>query len=153
MAGPMNVSPAEVSANLLVAKSFSPALSGLADWGVRINGQFDQPDRMIIVNDTTGRMDGHRDMINGRQQMHDGVQFMVRDPNEKTGAAKAKALEILLNENVQNFIVAVGTDTYQVFCYNQTSPIMNIGREVGKSKRMIWTLNYVMVVTMLPNLG
>lgn len=114
-------------------------------WPVYAAGEPPGPDSVLTVYDTTARSDGYS-MTDGEDFLHEGVQVRVRAIDHPTGYAKAKAIKRTLDEEVYDYTVAIGAYRYLIHCFSGTN-LIRLGKEAGQSKRDIFTVNAVLVVT------
>lgn len=148
-------SPAEVIAKLLVdlGAGSDPESTPLSSWPIYVDSEpdgSDIPDEVLTVYDTDGNDDGHG-MVDGFAYTHHGLQVRIRARDHSTGAAKALEIRRLLNEAVANDFVVLPNTLYYVPAV-KASPVRRLGREIGKSRRHLWTVNGLAVVIrdMLP---
>lgn len=114
-------------------------------WPIYASGEPPSPDNCLTLTDTAARSDG-ASMTDGEEYLHWGVQIRVRAGDYPTGFAKAEALRVLLNEGVYDYTVAIGSARYLIHCFSNTN-LLRMGKEAGASKRDVFTVNAMLVVT------
>ncbi len=146
MSLPLLHSPAEVIRALLVASGLTsdpPAPpTAPSAWPCYATNEPSTPDDCVTVYDTAGRMDG-RDMVDGQQNIHRGVQVRVRSTDHPTGYQKAEAVAVWLDEGVNQAVVTISSNSYLVFCVNRTGDVLVLGKNVPGTKRSLFTINLV----------
>ena len=140
-------SQADITRYLLIAGGLGVLPDGTTDWGISAEGELDAPDKAITVYNTTGIPDG-RIMVTGEMVIHLGLQVRIRDNDPRSGYSKANDIRTAM-ENVRYLGVAVSTgggvpdSNYTVYCYSNISDVIDLGRNVPHTKRVLFTINAV----------
>ena len=119
--------------------------SDAEDWPVYIAEEPDTPDSVITVYDTEGHKYGHH-LVDGEIVEHPGVMIRVRAPNYNEGIAKARAIAVALDEDVELTTVTAddaegtGSETYLVYAATLRSGPLSLGKE-PKTQRNLFTVN------------
>lgn len=142
MATPLEHSPADITAQLLVDLGLGTDPNDNGDWPVYVNSEPSTPDNCLTVYDTTDRDDG-RAMVSGERQVFFGYQIRIRARNHKVGWLKAHEIAISLDENVYETSVILEGNTYVVHSCNRISGVLPLGKESPTSKRNLYTLNFL----------
>jgi minor capsid protein len=147
MSGSLEHSAAQVIRSLLVSLGGGtmPITSG--SWPISVGAELDTPDKAIAIYDETGIKHG-RTMPDGEVQENHGIQVRIRSTNDKNGYKKARQLALLMDSVRQNTISlenveSAGTSSYRVTCISRVGDVISLGKEVGSSKRCLFTLNAV----------
>lgn len=146
MSGALNHSPADIIRRLLVTlgKGVLPSAGTTSNWPIGLV-ESDKPDNCITVYDTAGYQDG-RLMVDGEQQEHPGVQIRIRSATRDVGYAKANAIAEALDKSVYDNALTIGSDEYLVHSVSRTGTVIDLGDEVGISKRRLFTINAVVTL-------
>ncbi len=150
MSLPLLHSPCDVVQQLLIDLSAGtdPDADPLGDWPVYSDEEPDGdgiPDEVVTVYDTDGIDDGHGH-VDGYAYTHHGLLVRVRAADFDRGKAKAYEVRRLLNESVVDADVTVEDSLYVVHAV-KASPVRRMGRELGKSRRHLWTVNGTAAIT------
>jgi hypothetical protein len=142
MSGPLNHSPADVIAALLIDLGIGgdAGADPLPEWPVYVGSEPSSPDSTITVYDTAGRAFG-RSMATGDLSEHHGFQVRVRARTHAGGWLKARAVAVALDRGVLHRTVTVGGRAYFVNVVNRESGPLALGKEVPATKRSLFTVN------------
>jgi hypothetical protein len=143
-------SPADIIANLLVALGLgvapSESVQVQADWTVQVSNEPESPDNVITVYDTQGHLDG----VTTPDRMmneHVGIQIRVRAQTHPIGWQKANQVAVaLINQVNQAIVQGPSGDYYIIYSILQTGAINTLGKEVGKSRRRLFTYNAICAI-------
>jgi hypothetical protein len=141
---PYDYSPADVLRYLIVLLGYGVLPDPLASsqeslWPTYCSAEPTTPDDVVTTYDTTPRQDG-RDMIDGQQWYHYGVQVRVRAVSQLAASAKAQAITRALLEDVNHALVTINSSSYCVNSVSLASGPLFMGHE-GESKRPLYTVN------------
>lgn len=141
MSGILDHQPAFIVRKLLIALGLGtePALNN-TNWPIQDTVEPDAPDNTITVYDTSGRKQT-RTMNEGRVFELHGIQLRIRGINSGVGYAKARTLAVALDESVYQNMVTIGSSQYTIQNISRVGDVLNLGLEVPKSKRHIFTIN------------
>lgn len=150
MSTALSHSPAEIVQGLLIGRGWvgDPEASTLPSWPVYIDNEPDMPDNCITIYDTTPAIDG-RTQVDGEQVQHDGIQIRIRSASHAVGYAKARSILNLVTERVKGNSVTLDGVRYIVWAIDAVS-LMRMGRDTGKTKRSLLTLNGFVSITVKP---
>jgi len=138
------VPPSKVLAEYLIGQAiFSNDMS--ADWALFVSSLPDKPTKAGVVYDTDGLKDG-RIATSGESIIHHGVQLRVRSNDYVEGFAKIEDAVNLIS-TIKNISVVIGSKTYIINSVSQTSSIISLGVEEGTGRRISWTCNFLMTLT------
>ena len=138
MSGQLDHSPARIIRELLI--DLSSGTSDLsADWAIFVNSIPDDPDKVIVINDTTGVLDG-RIMITGEQLTEHGFQVVIRDQGQDTGFVRANLIATTL-DIVLRSSVTIGSSTYLVQAVSRVGDVIYVGTDVPQSNLHLFTIN------------
>lgn len=116
-------------------------------WPTYYSSEPTDPDNCLTVYDTDDVADA-RLMETGEQCFHYGFQVRVRATDHDTGWTKVQAAEKFLEEQVYMRRVTVGSNSYRVWAVTRAS-ILKLGRNVPGTKRTVFTLNALAVISPL----
>jgi hypothetical protein len=135
-------SPADVLRHLLIVKGLgaNPDQFQTVTWPIYAASEPDRPDDCVTVFDTAG-LDQGRSMIDGESWGPKGFQVRIRSLDHQTGWVKAYAILRSMAESIYQETVTIGAAVYQVWDIVGMSEVIPIGREIGKSKRHVFTIN------------
>jgi hypothetical protein len=151
MSRSLNNSPAEIIQQLLVdlALGSDSELNTLRAWPVYSTNEPSSPDNVITVTDTVGTDHG-RSMVDGEAMGHYGFQIRIRAKDPRVGWKKADEIRTTFSEHVYNRTVSIDdedtTDSYTVQALVGIGDVIPLGKEIGTSKRNLFTLNALLVV-------
>lgn len=130
----------DLNMGVLPSYNASGAYVGLP-WPVFASGEPDIPDNCITVYDTTGIKDT-RNMYGGLVFYHLGFQVRIRAVDHTSGWLKAEEIQDALAKQVlRRQIVVTDGNTYLVQCIAKIGRILDLGKDMGNSKRTLFTLN------------
>lgn len=138
----MEHTPADVVRQLLIDLTLATDPDVAGAWPAYADDEPDKPDDCITVYTTSGQSFGD-DHTSGEVLGNFGVQFRVRSMDKKLGWRKANAIATAIAETVYQARVTVPdpeTD-YFIQCFGGIGDVLPIGREVGKSRRHLCTIN------------
>lgn len=133
-------SPADVIGQMMIDMSLGTDSDDNGEWPIFVNSEPSTPDNCITVYDTAG-IDNGSDMILGRLMQYHGFQVRVRAKTHRAGWLKADEIRANLAESVYQRAVAVEDHDYLVQCIGGIGTVLILGREVGVSKRSLFTVN------------
>lgn len=133
-------SPAYIVRQMLVNLGVGATPSQSGTWPIYDTAEPDLPDNCITVYDTPGNLDG-RLMGTGAMVEYHGIQIRVRATTHEVGSKKARDIAYALDELVYHKSVTVGANNYTVQSVSRTGAVNSLGKEVGVSKRKLFTLN------------
>lgn len=138
-------SPADILRWLLVGigSLTSPTLS--QSWPGYCSQEPNLPDNCVTTFDVEGLMGG-REHHGGDRLSRKGVQIRIRSTNHRTGWIKADEIATTLDRSVLRDSIAVGESTYCVQSFRRTSDVIDLGKEVGASKRHLFVINGLLTV-------
>lgn len=140
MSGSLDHSPARIIRELLIDLSSGSATASLDnDWAILVNNLPDTPDSALVVNDTTGILDG-RSMIDGEVLTNHGIQLIIRDDNQQDGYAKANDIAIAL-DGIRRNTVIVESSTYLVHAVSRKGDVIYLGVDVPRSNLHLYSIN------------
>lgn len=146
MPGLLDHSPADILREVMVATLSLGTDPDDGDvWPVYASSEPDSPDNCITVFDTEGVKTG-RLMVGGEVTEHHGIQIRVRSVDFPTGYAKARAIAVSLDEELYYDPVTMESSIYNVRCFNRTSGVLSLGKDVPNTKRNLFTINGLLSV-------
>lgn len=145
MPGMLVHSPADIIRYLLIAKGGGTLPSDGSAWPIFESYEPDQPDNAITLFNTLGVRNG-RTHTDGEVQEHHGIQLRIRATHPTVGYAKARALALILDEQVYRDTVDIDGAMYVVWEVNRTSDVLELGKESPETKRHIYTINAIVSV-------
>lgn len=148
MSGVLEHSPADIVGQALLDLGEVADPVGTGSWPLGISEDLPQPDNMVSIFDTQGKMQGSTQPT-GEQQTQEGIMIRVRSRNHKTGFTKAHALAIVLDETIIYDTVTIESKSYRIHSINRTSDVIPVGKETGASKRHLFTINATVALTQL----
>lgn len=125
----------------------NPNTAGV-EWPCYATTEPAKPDNCVTVYDTGARVHG-RTMTDGELQEHHAVMLQVRAKDHQTGKAKISALRTYLSKNVVLAGVVINGTAYLIQSYSKIGEVMALGREVGTSARVVFTLNCTVSIRQL----
>ncbi len=137
-------SPANVLRWLLVAFSVLTDPSSREDWPGYCSQEPDRPDNCVTTFDTLGTQQG-RHQIDGSIAERFGVMIKLRAIHHNAGWPKMATIKETLDRSVLRETITIGDSEYCVQSV-RTGEIIDLGKEVGGSKRHLFTLNCTMLV-------
>jgi hypothetical protein len=128
--------PADVLRWLLIDEGAGtdPRLRPLEAWPVYYPEDPGTPDNVLVTADTTPVSHG-RLMVSGAQSLHHGIQVRIRAYDHPTGWLKAWGVKQLLDRQVNNVRVTVGSTVYVVEAVSATNLLL-MGREPNSNRRV-----------------
>jgi hypothetical protein len=108
-------------------------------WPVYESDEPDQPDAVMTVYNTAGRLLG-RSQIEGRVSENYGVQIRFRAAGPEVAYPKASAVADAL-DSLYIFHVTLDGTEYVVRSVTRVGGILSIGKEAPTSHRVVMTLN------------
>ena len=142
MSGSLDNSPSQIVANLLVDLDVGTDYSLSGSWPVYYSGEPDTPDNLIVVYDVPSIKSG-RFQYNGEVQEHHGLLIKVRSTNHATGYAKARAIAIALDENVNLAGITINSNVYKVYAVSRTSDVISLGKDHNTNNLNLFTIDVV----------
>lgn len=141
MSGSLAHSPADVVRRLVIGLGHgtAPAIPPGA-WPVYIGTEPSAPDDCVTVFDTEGRIVGAV-QHNGEVQEYHGIQVRVRAADYATGYAKARAIAVALDTDVERDAVTVGAGSYCACSVTRTSDVVSLGLDRPQGRRQVFTFN------------
>ena len=145
----LDASPAQIVRQLLIdldigsEPEFTATLYTGEDWPAFYGAEPPVPDNLLLVNDTTGELDGRT--FDGEIQEHFGFQILIRSIKHSVGWFKAFNLRATLAESVQYRDVRVGDESYLVHAISGIGQVLVLGKH-GPSKRSLFTVNALLSV-------
>lgn len=142
MSGLLAHSPADIVRRLLVALDLGedPTATSSPAWSVYVGAEPDKPDNCITLFDTEGRISGNT-QADGEIQEYHGIQIRVRATDYATGYAKARAIAVTLDAEVERDSVTISSDDYCVCSVTRTSDVIGLGMDKPASRRQLFTIN------------
>jgi hypothetical protein len=99
----------------------------------------DDEDQAVLIKGTAGKVFG-RQMRGGKTDVHHGVKFNIRSPNDEIGSLLAIALADGVDKIPPLLTVVLNEVSHYVQSVYRTSSVMEMGEERGK-KRQLWSFN------------
>lgn len=146
MSGPLEHSPADIVAYLLVSKGQANA-HNVAGWPTFINNTPKTPGQYLSLVDTAGRLSG-KTHVDSEPQIHHGVQLLAKSPNPTLPFRKLTELLGFLS-SVANEVVVLEDSHYIVKATTATSSVLRIGREQPEDVLTVCSLNLVCSIRQL----
>lgn len=141
-------SPAGITAQLVRDLSLGTDPADSLAWPVFVGSEPDTPDNCITVYDTPGRTEG-RIQVTGEIPKKHGIQVRVRGSGFTVAEDKIYAIQQAFEETVRRDVVLYRSNNYIVHAITNSSPVSNLGRATGSSRRFIYTLNSIVTVHQL----
>lgn len=138
-------SPADILRYLLISLGVVSDPTPAADWPCYCSQEPNSPDRVVTTFDADGRILG-REQLDGGLLERFGVQIRIRSNRHTDGWAKADAIRRELDREILRETIVVGSSTYCVQSFRRTSGVIDLGKEVGASKRHLFTINGLLTV-------
>jgi hypothetical protein len=150
MSGQLSHTPSSIVRQLLI--DLVVGSDGGASWPVYADELVDLPDDTIAVIDTGGVSRG-RFMVNGEQQINEGIQIIVRAADTQTAWQKASKLMTSVTKNSHLRTVNVvdpegygtASQAYTIFNVSLRSGPLPI-HPAGDSSRKQFSLNFVITI-------
>lgn len=143
MAGSLQLSPAKVLQRLIVnfGGGMLPTNGGADTWPIYVDQEPDLPDNCITIYNVVGRKDG-RTMIDGEIMEHHGIQLRIRGALSDVTYTKARALAVLLDEEIYQEQFIIGSSVYCVHSFTRTTDVIPFGKDAPTpSKRSMYSIN------------
>lgn len=139
----MNHSPADILLQELID-------SGLVDttgtdepsWEGRVNRVVDEPDYLVVVNDTQG-VEQHREMF-GDTIVFAGVQIRIRSDDYLSAFRKSHAIQAHLDTIAQSS-VSIDSDNYEIHAVHRVGNVIPLGKS-DDDQREHFVLNATLYV-------
>ncbi len=141
-------SPADVIQQMLIDRGLGTIPSDRSTWPIFSSGEPTTPDNVITVYDTTGRERG-RTMVDGKLHVAHGFQVRVRAVDHTTGWTKADATRWTLSQDTYQETVRVSSSLYLVHAVVNIGVVLVLGKDIGNSKRSLFTVNAAAVIRQL----
>lgn len=138
-------SPADILRWLLVSTGTVSDPAANADWPCYCSQEPNSPDRVVTTFDTDDRILG-REQLDGGLLERFGVQIRVRSNRHTDGWAKSDSIRHELDREILRETITVGSSVYCVQSFRRTSGVIDLGKEVGASKRHLFTINGLLTV-------
>lgn len=129
--------PAAIIVQYLIDREQVTRPESHQDWPVYYASLPDKPDRVVVVYDTGGRLDG-RIQRTRETVIHPAFQVRLRCRDYTAGFLKISALRTALDQ-ILNTLVEFEDVTYLIKSATQTTPIMVMGQD--ENRRDNFTLN------------
>lgn len=139
MAGPLVHSPASIIRALLVSKGMGADPPSLI-WPIYDNADPATPDNIIFVMNEPGKSSG-RVQVDGTVLEHHGISVHVRSTTPAIGYVKARQIAVVLDTEVYQDTVIIGSSTYFVHSATRTDDVLAEGKESPTSKRTLHAVN------------
>ncbi len=142
MPGLLAHSPADIIRTLLIELGLGTAstipVSTL--WPVYATVEPSAPDNVITVYNTSDMAFGRTNPDSERQD-HYGFQIRVRGSTNPIGFAKANAIAVAMDGDVNLVTVILSGIYYCIHSVTRRGGVMDIGRDVPKTGRHLFTIN------------
>lgn len=112
--------------------------SDAGSWPVKVASEPDQPDKVVTIYDTLGRV-FPRSMADNRRLEYPGIQVRVRGPNPLVTHNKARQLATAL-DSINMVEVDLGTKTYIINTIVRSDHPIALGK-VAPGKLNVFTIN------------
>lgn len=142
-------SPADILRQLLVNIGAGSLPTSEAAWPITTDQELPEPDDVITIYDTLGRIDG-QSMPEGEIDEHYGIQIRLRSGLHTDGYRKLFAIRRYLSRSVTDVTVTLDGNSYRVWSIPNLGSINRLGKDAPNSRRRLFTLNGTMVVTPVP---
>lgn len=149
MPGILNHSPAEVTQNVLVALGLGayPANGGNQPaWPVYYDNMSANSNNVINCSDATGQ--SYRGNSHGGQNVHHGVQIMVRGGTPRVAYRKANAIANAARQKGRRYVTVTETGFTTTYCFRfvrVAGDVMRVGPE-GNTTRKLYSVNVLVYV-------
>ena len=142
MSGALTHSPADIVRQLLIDMNLGEASTPTASpsWSVYVGAEPNAPDSAVTVYDTEGSIAGFT-QPDGEAQEYHGIQVRVRASDYATGYARARAIAVGFDEDVNRDNVTVDSVNYCVCSVTRTSDVLSLGADKPASRRQLFTIN------------
>ena len=151
MSGRLNHTPADVIRFLLISAGYGTNPSVAGAWPIHIANLADDPDNIISIRDTTGRIQAHL-QIGGEMVERPGIQIMVRSSKKKEATIKINDIANYLDGLSNTSLTITDPDSdesnYTIHDFSRTSGIIYAGYEKPASRRKLFTTNGTMCLTL-----
>ena len=143
----MNHSPAQVLGQYMIDQGLFGS-DRSADWALFVGSLPDKPTRCACVYDTAGMQDG-RSIRSGQLFEHPGCQLRGRGGSSdyELGFQKMNDAHEELSL-AQNVWVYLDSSVYVIQNISATSTIIPLGMEPGSTRRMGWTCNFILTLSL-----
>lgn len=147
-------SPGQVIQHYLVAQAIGTDPTAGADWSCFYSMMPDTPDKCLAVYDSESVLQG-RFQIDGAYYERYGVQVLVRTSPTAVSVGWRKCKEITedFEKTVNRSYVPYGGDTYRLHAISRTSAILPLGRESPSSFRFLFSMNFLVNMSIMPGTG
>lgn len=143
-------SPAKVIRAYLVANGLGvlPAAAGSPDWKVFVGKEPQDPDNIITVYNPAGLIE-LKNMRDGEQFVHHGVQFRFRNLDYELGWAKGIAVKDLMTKGTKMSPVAVPGDStdWIIQSFNLTMDLAFLLEEEKKNRQVFTMTGRITLLT------
>lgn len=142
MSGSLLHSPADVARWALVqaGAGTDPTLSTLQEWPIFTDRENDAVDDCITIYNTAGKVQG-RTHNDGEMQLQHGVQVRIRSTDPKSGHTRSRFVAEIMDKTIYDAIVDIDTSQYRLHAFTRTTDVIPLGKEVGSTKRNLFTIN------------
>jgi len=100
---------------------------------------------VISTFDTESILDG-RVQIDGQTIEHFGVLVRVRSDDYQEGYVKARDIAVALDLDIEQTTTTIGSTDYLVEAVTRRGGVISLGKESGRSKRDIFTVNTIVTL-------
>jgi len=139
MSGTLTHSPAQVLRELLIAFGQGTDPDDDLTWPVYADKKPENPDNLIVVFNSTGKVEG-RTMNDGEVQEKHGCRVVIRHTDTEAGYTKAKGIQQLLDKEVYQEIVTHSGVDYLIHSISRSEDVANLGHEPG-NRRLLFSFN------------
>lgn len=148
MSGFLTHSPARIIRQLFVDVGLgAEPVNTLTVWPVFSGREPDLPDNCITIRNTQGTSFGFTQTNGQLQEMH-GIQVRIRGVTEEVAYGKARAIAVAMDESILDATVIVANSVYHVQSITRIGAPLDLGKEVPKSQRNLFTINATVVVSL-----
>lgn len=136
-------SVAQIVAQLLIdlGLTTAPENDPLLSWPVYSPNEPDQPDNVLTIQDTTGRVDGRNNLTHQIDE-HYSFQVRIRASDDTVGSRKAREVAIALDTQVFRRGVVVEDSTYCVHSLSRQGTVIPLG-QMPNRRAYLYTVNYL----------
>lgn len=147
MSGPLEHSPADVVRYLMRDLGLGVLPSSGGPWPVFVGNEPDNPDNCLTLYDTAPTLGG-RIQATGEYVEKHGIQIRLRAKNHVDGYQKSREITEALDTLAYRDTVTINGASYLVHALHRTSGIIEVGFDSPVSKRLLFTVNYLVTLRM-----
>lgn len=148
MSDQLTHTPSDILRWLLIDLSTGTDPDDDGSWPIYCNRETETPDNLVVLRDTSGRLDGFHQVDGDAIEFH-GIQVTVRSKDHNVGYRKADEIKRAFDNSIVNSTITtpsgVTSQTYTVHAVTRTGDIIPL--PTAGSGRRRFTINAVIRLT------